>query len=429
MHRRFHIVTLGCKVNQYESQALREAWRSAGLEETADPAAADVLLVNSCAVTARAIRDLRHRVAKLARENPYAEIVLTGCAAEACRDELGDLAGVSEIVPQKQKTDLLARFAKLATEPPRSFRVSGAERARGNLVVQDGCSHNCAYCIVPRARGGPVSRTPQEVEDEARRLLESGVHEIMLSGVNLRQYGPDLDPQRDFWDLLAHLDAALAPEWTGRAQLRLSSLDPSLLSDKGLATLAGCRLVCPHLHVSLQSGSPRVLSAMRRGHYTPEQIIRFVEKLPEIWPRFGLGVDVIVGFPGEDEADFAATVAICTNLPLSYAHVFPFSPRAGTIAASMQDDVEPSEKKRRAAALRAIAAEKKHAFLEAEALRESLVVALEAADPQCGGKGTSETYLPCLFDEPMESTLVGRLVSARPLGVRKESLLVTRVTR
>ncbi len=426
MPRRFHIVTLGCKVNQYESQALRESWRAAGLEETADPATADMLLVNSCAVTARAIRDLRQRVAKLTRENPEAEIVLTGCAAEACREELGDLAGVCEIIPQKQKATLLSRFAKLTGEPSRSFRVTGAERARGNLVVQDGCSHNCAYCIVPRARGGPVSRSPHEVEAEARRLLDSGVREIMLSGVNLRQYGPDLDPQCDFWDLLAQLDAALAPDWAGRARLRLSSLDPSLLTGKGLATLAGCRLVCPHLHVSLQSGSPRVLSAMRRGHYTPGQIVDFVEKLSVIWPCFGLGADVIVGFPGEEETDFAETVSVCKNLPLTYAHVFPFSPRTGTIAASMNDDVSPVEKKRRAALVRAIAAEKKRAFLETEARRESVVVAVESGDPRQGGKGTSDTYLPCIFDEPLESSLVGTLVPARPVRVRKESLLVTR---
>lgn len=437
MTQRFHIVTMGCKVNQYESQALREAWRAAGLEETDDPATAHMLLVNSCAVTARAIRDLRQRVSRLVRENPKARIVLTGCAAEACRDELSDLAGVSEIVPQKQKTALLTRYAAAAASPnttvPTEFHVTGAERARGNLVVQDGCSHNCAYCIVPRARGGPVSRPADAVIAEARRLLGSGVREIMLSGVNLRQYGPDLDPPSDFWSLLAALDAALAPEWTGRARLRLSSLDPSLLTDAGLETIAGCSLVCPHLHVSLQSASPGVLSAMRRSHYTPEQIQHFVEELSATWPRFGLGVDVIVGFPGETETDFARSEEFCRALPLTYAHVFPFSPRKGTVAAGMRDDVPPQEKKRRAAVLRGIAAEKKRTFLHAEAELDAVTVALESAGdaastPATTARGTSETYLGCVFDQALEPALVGRLVPARPTGVRNETLIVSRIT-
>ncbi|MFW5733652.1 MAG: MiaB/RimO family radical SAM methylthiotransferase [Oceanidesulfovibrio sp.] len=426
MIRRFHIVTMGCKVNQYESQSLRESWRAAGLQESADPAAADVLLVNSCAVTSRAIRDLRQRVSRLARENPSAEIVLTGCAAEACRDEIADLPGVREIIPQKQKTALLSRYSTLP-DAPRTFHVNGAERSRGNLVVQDGCSHGCSYCIVPRARGGPKSRDATDVLAEARRLLDSGVREIMLSGVNLRQYGPDLDPPADFWDLLAALDAGLAPDWAGRARLRLSSLDPSLLTAKGLDTLASSSLVCPHLHVSLQSGSPRVLDAMRRGHYTPGQIADFVEALSTIWPRFGLGVDVIVGFPGETEAEFAATAAFCRTLPLTYAHVFPFSQREGTVAASMQDDVPPAEKKRRAAELRSMAAARKRAFLESESGRESLAVAVESTDPEKGSTGTSDTYLPCIFEEHLDTSLVCRIVPARPVGVRNDSLRVVRI--
>ncbi len=498
----FHIVTLGCKVNQYESRALAEAWLAFGLVEAQQPAGAGIVVVNSCAVTANAVADVRAAVRRLHREAPGAGIVLTGCAAEAVDPgakthggtgaELAKLPGVIALVGQKRKALLLKREtlaellrladcatgvpprtppgAMIAPGPPRfskgaaggpasdacdapqaggersvlsaaekafplsasvslqskslgeegmevrgkgrdpffkrgpspspalsplpsfpPFSLSGYDRSRAVLKVQDGCSHGCAYCIVPLTRGRAVSRPAAEALAEARRLLAGGFREIGLSGVNLRQYGRDLTPPLDFWDLLAFLDRELAPEWAGRTRLRLSSLEPGQLGNKALDVLAGCRMVAPHLHLSLQSGSPSVLRRMGRGHYAPGDAPEFLRRLRELWPLYGLGADLLTGFPGENAAEAEETLALCRELPLTYAHVFPYSRRPGTAAAAMADQVPEADKKNRAAALRALAQEKKGTFLRRMLELERVHVVFEdrAEEPAArnGGRG------------------------------------------
>ena len=305
----FCIFTFGCKVNQYESQSVREAWRRMSGVETDAPAEADVILLNTCAVTANAVTDARQAVRRLQREAPGVPIVIAGCAAEVARRELSALPGVLRVLEQDHKSRLLdapplAQFAPLATEeipetpfpstpdeararaatrersfPP--FHIDGFRRARPVLKVQDGCSHGCAYCIVPLTRGPARSRDPKECLAELRRLLEAGYREIMISGINLRQYAMRDAGCRDFWELLRYLDRELAPEWGSGARpdparLRISSVEPAQLTERGIGVLAETRMVCPHLHLSLQSGSADVLKAMRRGHYTPEGLLEAV---------------------------------------------------------------------------------------------------------------------------------------------------------
>lgn len=412
----FFTATLGCKINQYETRALAEAWERSGLVRVDDPARAGTLLVNSCAVTANAVSDLRQLVRRLHRDNPGAAIVVTGCAAEVLAEELAALPGVVRVVPQSRKAELLEQAPSRPGWQP--FAVSGYDRARAVLKVQDGCSHRCTYCIVPLTRGPSVSRPPAEVLAEARRLLEAGFREIVVGGVNLRQFGRDLPGAPDFWDLLALLERELAPQWAGRARLRISSLEPGQLGDKALQTLAASRLVCPHLHLSLQSGDPGVLKLMGRGHYRPEQALEFCRHLTAFWPVFGLGADLLVGFPGEDEAAFANTLDLCRKLPLSYAHVFPYSSRPGTVAAGRADQNAPEVRKSRAARLRAVVSGKKRAFVRAQAERDRLSVVLEDA----AGQGLSEHYTAC--------TVLGAgslpprtLVAARPEGLDKGRIL------
>ncbi len=429
--RTFFVATLGCKINQYESEALIEAWRATGLEECDRAADADLVLVNSCAVTARAVSDLRAAVRRLRQQSPAARIVVTGCAAQVLAQELAAMDEVDAVVPQSRKGELLAGPGAISQEsalqghgpqepaspqPGRAFppfSIAAFRRARAVVKVQDGCSHGCTYCIVPLTRGPSVSRQPGQAIDEMRRLLEAGYRELVVSGVNLRQYGRDLAEPLDFWELLRRMEAELAPQWAGRARLRLSSLEPGQLCSKALEVLGGSRLVAPHLHLSLQSGDAGVLKRMGRGHYRPEQVLDFLRQLKGFWPRLGLGADLLTGFPGESAEQFAATYAFCRELPLTYAHVFPFSPRPGTAAAKLADPLPKAERTARAAQLRALAEEKKSAFLQELAALPRLTVLVERSG---AGHGVCEYYGPCQVRGKLAAR-PGSLVALRPEGV------------
>jgi MiaB-like tRNA modifying enzyme len=418
--KKFHVATLGCKVNQHETQAIVEAWQSAGLALTEDPGLADVVLCNTCLVTANAERDVRQLVRRLHRANPAARIVVTGCAAETMRRELAGLPGVARVVAQPDKAALLSgpdgEPEALRREAFPAFRIRGYRRARPVLKVQDGCSHGCTFCVVPLTRGRSVSRPLADILAEARRLLDAGFRELVLAGVNLAHFGRDLPGGPDFWDLLALFEREFSPDWSGRARLRISSVEPGQLNGKALETLAGSRLICPHLHLSLQSGDAQVLRRMGRGHARPGAVLEFVERLGRVWPAFGLGADLLVGFPGETEAQFAATLDFCRGLPLTYAHVFPYSPRPGTKAASMPDQVPDPLKRERAARLRGLAGERKRRFLQRLCGLPVLRVLVEEAS----GRGVSEHYAPCRVAGPAASGLV----AGRPVGVVEGRVLV-----
>lgn len=428
----FAIITLGCKVNQYESHALRESWLAQGHREVADPALADLVCINSCAVTAKAVADVRAAVRRVHRASPHARIVLTGCAAQVLQEELAALPGVSLLVPQqeKQKLNIFPLTApSAAAESPSStfppFSVSGYDRSRAMLKIQDGCSHRCTYCIVPLTRGPSRSRQREETLAEARRLLAAGFRELSVNGVNLSQYGRDLSPPHDFWDLLAFLEQELAPEWAGTARLRISSLEPGQLGTKALDILGKSRLIAPHLHLSLQSGSPEVLKRMGRGHYDPGMLEGFFQELARVWPLFGLGVDLLTAFPGETEEQFRETLALCATLPFSYAHVFPYSRRPGTPAAAWAGQFAPEIKKQRAAALRHCIAEKKAAFLQRSLSLSQVLVVREAG----GAAGVNEFYADCLFSSPPVNSPQRSLIPAKPVAVEKDRLVVLALTK
>lgn len=439
----FHFVTFGCKVNQYETQALREAWLAAGAVETDEPALADVLCVNSCAVTSQAVADVRRAVRRLRREAPEAEIVVTGCAAakilhNATADspesaplvDMPELSQNTRLIEPAHKADLLTLFATSPRHdgqetsqksfPP--FQISGFRRTRPVVKVQDGCTQGCAYCIVPLTRGPSRSRDPQETLAELRRLLTAGFREIMLSGINLRQYSVKAYGCADFWDLLTVVHRELAPEWAGRARLRLSSVDPAQLDAKGLETLAACSqsgnsLLCPHVHLSLQSGSAAVLRRMGRPHYSPEAVLDAADELTRIWPVFALGADILCGFPGETSAEADENLAVTKALPLTYAHVFPYSERPGTRAATLPHAVAPEERRLRASRVRGVVAAKRRAFLEAR-VGNLCRVALE---PE--GHGVNEWYVPCR-PHTLPDTLSAELQRARVIAVEKGGLVV-----
>ena len=432
----FFIHTLGCKINQYESQAIREAWIARGWVEVSDAAAADIVLANTCAVTSGAVADSRGAVRRAGRAAPSARILVTGCASQIDPDVFAALQGVEAVVPQGGKPGLQAwpgldvpGRAGARPETPGSagagrwpsFSVSGFDRARPVLKIQDGCSQACTYCIVPRARGAARSRPYPDVLAEARRLFAAGHRELIVSGVNLGQFA--FSPGGgDFWDLLVRLDSDLSREWAGSARLRLSSLDPGLLGGKALETLTvlgASGLVCPHLHLSMQSADPGVLKAMGRGHYQPQAVLGFLDALRGRWPLLALGADLLTGFPGESEESFRASLGFIRQAGLSYAHVFPYSRRPGTVAARGGNHLSREVRLARAARLRQEASEVRKEFMVSLTGLSKLVMAVERERP---GGGVSEYYAECRLKGPSPVARKG-LLAVRPLGVSGKAVL------
>ncbi len=470
----FHIVTLGCKINQYESQAIREAWQGFGGEEVELEAAPQVFLVNSCAITARGERDTRHAFYRWQRahnENKSTCLrILTGCAAHLVEKSLNvrynrrDNTGTGDVRPETYFDVLIPPRAKaLLMQNPwhleafkrqdvpipaeinpfseqEGFFISSFARTRPVLKVQDGCSHRCTYCIVPLVRGKSISRAPQQVVLEAQRLLEAGHREIMLSGINLHHYGRDLAPmhdnnkQWDFWDLVRLLEKSLAPEWGGRMRLRISSLEPSQLNSKGIEVFLGSSLLCPHLHLSLQHGSPKVLKSMGRGHYSLEELTNSLHIMRKHLPQLGLGADILMGFAGEQEDDVVQTLNLIKEINLSYAHVFPYSIRPNTAAAAFDKQVPHKLKLQRAARVRQLVQEQKQAFLHSLLQEKTLQVVFDGQMDENADhghmsslKGVDAHYVACKLitsDTTTQATVRG-IVPVRPLNVEDDNILVT----
>ncbi len=470
----FHIVTLGCKINQYESQAIREAWTALGGREVRLEESPHVFLVNSCAITARGERDTRHALYRLSRhyaaQSHQADLaedmtsnavsnshscvrILTGCAAPLVAKTFSQQEQSTYfdvLIPPQAKAWLLqapkhwggedmpcASVASALTIPDTvypfgqdGFSIKAFHRARPVLKVQDGCSHRCTYCIVPLVRGKSVSRPAADIVTEAQRLLEAGHSEIMLSGINLHHYGrdfPKTDTVRDFWDLVALLEKNLAPSWKGKGRLRISSLEPSQLNAKGLDILTSSSLLCPHVHLSLQHGSPPVLKRMGRGHYKLTALQDAVQQLRKAWPLMGIGADILMGFAGETEEDVLATLDLVRELGLSYAHVFPYSIRPGTPAAHFTQQVPHAAKLERAARVRALVEEQQSHFLQSILQQNSLDLVLdgvtghdEAETPparvQDSYKGVNAQYASCQLTATSDTVVQG-IVRARPTHV------------
>lgn len=420
---RFWLQTLGCKVNQYEARALAETFAAQGLVPAAGPAEADLVVLLSCAVTARAEAEGRRLARNLVRQaRPGARVVATGCAAAVSPQAFAALGAV----PVSDKA-ALARAPRSAASPAHrpaalfpDLALAGFNRARALLKIQDGCSHGCTFCIVPTARGASVSRPLADALAEARRLLDAGHQELGLTGINLGHFGADLRPATTFWQLVAALEEDLVASHGPAFRLRLGSLDPAMLTAEGLDVLGRSRQVCRHLHISLQSADPAILAAMNRRPDDAAAVSSFVDNISMKWPVMGLGLDLLTGFPGESEAAFAATATCLEALPVSYAHVFPYSRRPGTPAAALPGQLPGPVKAERAKALRRIAEAKSARFLERLSREAALVVALERAGPAAG---TCDQYVDCRFEAEPDRP-VGCLVAVRPVGIAGEGLRV-----
>jgi threonylcarbamoyladenosine tRNA methylthiotransferase MtaB len=343
IHRRARFVTFGCKVNQYDTQVIRERAVAAGYEPT--DGSADTIVVNTCTVTERGGAQARKAVRRLARENPGARIVVTGCYAESDPDLVADLPNVTAVLGNERKTEIFAGPGTAAAPfiEERVTRFAGQTRAF--VKVEDGCHLRCAFCIVPSVRPAVASKRPETVVAEVRDLLDAGHREVVLTGVHLGAYGR---PDRDA--LVRLLERLLAD--TEVPRLRLSSIEVNEVTPRLLALLAAEPRVAPHLHLPLQSGSAEVLRRMRR-RYDPGRFLDTIARAREAVADAALTTDVIAGFPGETEENFEETLAVMRAAGFMKTHVFPFSLRRGTPAAKMDGRVPSREIRRRVGAAEA----------------------------------------------------------------------------
>ncbi len=401
--------TLGCRLNQADTDALQRVLETRGFRTVALEAQPDVVVVNTCTVTARAELSDKRAIRRAARLSRDGRVVVTGCWAQTSPAEVAAFGGVDLVVGNADKArlpDLLAGLTHARAPRIEVSDIAGArvepllpparrERARAFVKVQDGCQHRCAFCVVPRARGASRSVEPAAVEAHARALVAAGQVEVVLTGVDLGHYGADLVPRTTLAALLARLVTIPGLHW-----LRLSSLLPAYFTGALLEIVTGSSVIAPHLHVPLQSGSDRVLRAMRRP-YTAAMYRDLVERLASAIPRLGLGADVIAGFPGETGEDFAATLALVEALPFSYLHVFPYSSRTGTEAAGRPDHVDAATVAERARRLREVATDKHRRFLAGMLGRVEDVLVLEARDRTTRDLvGLTGNYMEVTFPGP-----------------------------
>ncbi len=400
--RRIAIVPFGCKVSQIEAHAAASAL---GPDATALIPEADVVVVYGCAVTDRAERDQRRFLRRLRRERPRAMLVVSGCLARRDPEALARLPEVDLVAPPARLPELRRlldeRDAGIRrdpvgpypdTGPPEVFAATFPDggRTRAFLKVQDGCVRRCAFCIVPTIRGAERSARPEMVEREIRRLGAAGVPEVVLAGVHLANFGKDLGSS--LLALLRRLE-----EDPPRCRVRLSSLEPMEAGEALVSFVARSRVVVPHLHLPLQSGSDAVLRRMRRG-ITASRFVRLASRAALANPRLHLATDLIAGFPGETETEFEETVHLVQELPFASLHVFPFSPRAGTHGAALfaERPVLPSTATtRRAAALRVLGEAKARTFRERSSGTTADAIILR------GGIALTDHYLEATLERPL----------------------------
>jgi threonylcarbamoyladenosine tRNA methylthiotransferase MtaB len=401
----FYVQNFGCRATQADGAAIERQFRELGLERAGAPSMAGIVVLNTCTVTASADQDARAAIRRIHRENPGCRIVVTGCYAQRAPEELATLPGVSQVIGNSHKH----RLAEIAEIGPRTsdFRLrpgsqardfvpllelvgeeqgpasearsqvyvsnifahtellaapvfdAANERTRPNLKVQDGCDNRCSFCVIPYVRGQSRSLPLSQIVSEVNALVGSGYREVVISGINLGRWGRDLDRPLRFEDMIHEI-----LDRTTLEKLRISSVEPMDWSDELIGLMAGSPRIAKHAHVPMQSGSDRVLRAMHRK-YRPWHYREKLEKIRTAVPAAAIGADVMVGFPGESEADFEETRRLIEELPFTYLHVFTYSSRPGTPAAAMCDQVPVQVARERNRILRDLGAEKKLAFMRA----------------------------------------------------------------
>jgi threonylcarbamoyladenosine tRNA methylthiotransferase MtaB len=407
------VVTLGCKVNQFESEALMSGLEQRGYGLVSFEEGADITIINTCTVTHRADFQSRQMVRRAIRSNPKSLIIVTGCYSQVEPEAVARIEGVKYLLGNREKgliPDLLPMMQKgglpriqvadiqserfFSDIPLPSFHY----HTRAFLKIQDGCNAHCSYCIVPYARGPSRSLPPERVLEHLKVLKERGFKEVVLTGIHIGSYGLDLNPPFTFEKLLRRIEQEETPD-----RIRLSSIEPMDFSAGLISLLSQASKVCPHLHIPIQSGDDEILKRMNRD-YDHSFLSDLIGELHRRIPKLSIGADVIVGFPGETDEKFKQTYELIQSLPLSYLHIFPFSKRKGTPASQSPQQVDEGEIKKRAEKMRGLGKEKRQAFYRQFLYQELNVLVEDRREEETGRwKGFSRNYIPVLLAHESES--------------------------
>jgi threonylcarbamoyladenosine tRNA methylthiotransferase MtaB len=420
-------LTLGCKVNQYETEYLREGLVSIGYEDARENEPAELCIVNTCTVTAEGDAKSRQAIRRLARRNPGAKIVVMGCYATRAPGEVAALPRVSQVVTDKRELpDLLGRFG--VTDVPTGISGFG-RRHRAYVKVQDGCMLRCSFCIIPYVRPHLTSRPIEHILAEVRRLVDRGYREVVLTGIHLGHYGVEWNRQapKNRWIRLSHLVRMIA-ELPGDFRVRLSSIEATEVTRELIETMADHPdKVAPHLHISMQSGSDAVLRRMRR-RWGSQRFLDRCRLVQERLDRPAITTDIIVGFPGETDGEFAETIQLAQAVGFSKIHIFPFSPRRGTPAANMPDQVPKHVQQQRWRELAAVETDLRTTYYRS-LLGRRLRVLVESPAPKAANNeedsnpwlGTSCRY--ATVELPTSAAREGQFVDAIASDIRGERII------
>ncbi|MBI1987756.1 MAG: tRNA (N(6)-L-threonylcarbamoyladenosine(37)-C(2))-methylthiotransferase MtaB [Nitrospinae bacterium] len=424
--------TLGCKLNQFETQVMRELLEGGDHQVISFSELADVYIINTCTVTGKSDYRSRQAIRRAIQANPRATIVVAGCYAQVNPQEVARLRGVDLILGNEEKFRLPSLLEAVKGKGEPEIHVGEIDRSQGFpshrvgafegytrafVKVQDGCDASCAFCLVSKARGPNRSERPEMVWEQIERLAELGYPEVVLTGVHLGSYGADLGDGVNLAGLLRRLRGV------DRLQkVRLSSIEPREFTEELIEEVATNPKICRHLHIPLQSGDPEILGLMRRN-YDPSYYRGLLQTLKERMPDLGLGADVMVGFPGEGELHFRNTYTLIEALPLTYLHVFRFSPRPGTIAANLPGQVAGEVKRERSRLLMALGKRKSLEFKRAQLgkVLELLVESSPDRESSCP-KGITENYLKVLLPQ-MDPALAGSYKKVKLVQMKGDKII------
>ena len=414
--------TLGCKVNQYETQAVRESFLNKGFKESKTDKA-DIYVVNTCTVTNTADRKSRERIYRCIRNNPKAKVVVTGCYAQKDSNKIAQISGVDLIIPNEHKD----RIADIVSSNNDNFRLTGTQRflnlgisdfaghGRAFVKIQDGCNNHCSYCKIPYVRGESRSRELASIVKEVSRLINNGFQEIVLTGICLGAYGRDLKQNMDLVDVITAIE-----DLGASFRIRLSSIEVRDVTDRLIQKIASSGKLCRHLHIPFQSGDNEILKLMDRN-YTTEFYKKKVDCIRKSLPDAAITTDIMVGFPQESELRFRNTVKFLEDVSPSRMHIFPFSPRENTGAYKLGDPVNSKVKKKRLMLLQDLAKSSSYEYRKSFLNKELVVLVEQDKDKKTGlSNGYSDNYIKVLIQskKPLEKN---KLLAVKVMEVTPDS--------
>lgn len=420
----FYIQTLGCKVNQFESDGIGVGLEKQGWEKAKENEKAQVVIINTCAVTSKAGMQSRQAIRKIIRENPNSKVIVTGCHAQTDPDQITKIDNVDHLICHKDKMKIADEIRSIC-ENESVFEFQDADHTKNNifhgfnhvvkgdmtrayLKIQDGCDAFCTYCIVPYARGSSVSMKEKDVLKNLHELSESGFEEVILTGIHTGMYGRDLENRTSLSNLVKIIDKEKPVH-----RIRLSSVEPGEITQALINMAMPGRILCNHFHVPLQSGDDEILNKMKRP-YTSTSFEEVVLSLHRQVPDISIGVDTLIGFPGETDEHFEQTYSLIKKLPVAYLHVFPFSPRKGTPAWHFNPKIDSKIIKQRCNKMRKIDKEKRTTFIESSLGKSLEGLVQHKPDHETGYlKAVTSNYLTVLLD--IDDSFKGKIVNLKPV--------------